>query len=74
MKRLTFAFLAIMLLPVTSAIAEETPRQQAERVQRESMAKALAEKARNDRIVEAQRAAERAARAKATPTATPKKK
>lgn len=44
------------------ASAELSPREQAERAAREAMARALAEKARNDAIVEKQRAAEKARR------------
>jgi len=55
------AFTTSQLLASQLALAELTPRQQAERVAQEAMARALAEKARNDAIVERQRAAEREA-------------
>ncbi len=63
MKIKIFLLSAVLLLPAGIAAAEETPRQQSERVVRESMAKAQADKARNDRIVDAQRAKEKAAKA-----------
>jgi hypothetical protein len=52
---------ATQLLLSQIAMAELTPREQAERAAQQAMARAMAEKARNDAIVERQRAAEREA-------------
>lgn len=56
-----FVGLASLVVAIPAS-AELSPREQAERVAREAMARALAEKARNDAIVERQRAAEKARR------------
>lgn len=63
MKILTIA--AIASLSITIAHAEDTPRQAAEKAVAQEMAKAQAQKARNDAIVAKQRAAEKAAKEKA---------
>jgi hypothetical protein len=75
MKILSAALCVSALLQISPiAFAEETPRDQAERVVRESMAKAQAEKARNDQIVAEKRAAEKKAKESPTPTPDPEKK
>ena len=62
MKLLIIA--VISSFSITVAHAEDTPRQAAEKAVAQSMAKAQAEKARNDAIVAKQRAAEKAAKEK----------
>ena len=57
-KTLTL-FCAFGLFVLSDLSYAETPREQAERIAREAMAKAKAEKEKNDRIVEKQRAEER---------------
>lgn len=52
------------------AHAEDTPRQAAEKAAAQEMAKAQAQKAKNDAIVAKQRAAEAAAKNKSTPASS----
>jgi hypothetical protein len=61
---------AVLIAAVPSLAQYEDPRKAAEQMTAQEMAKALAEKARNDEIVRQQRAAEAAAK-KPTPTPTP---
>ena len=55
---------ACLVLAFAVVHAEDTPAQQAEKVRQQAMAKALADKAKNDAIVAQQRAAEAAAKNK----------
>lgn len=64
-------FAQLGLATVVSAQVDEDPRAASERVVRESQAKAAAEKARNDQIVEQQRAAEREAARRARQSTSP---
>jgi hypothetical protein len=75
MKALSYLIgAALVALPAAASAQDEDPREAARKMTEQSMAKALAEKARNDAIVEKQREAERAAKAKAAkPTPTPPK-
>lgn len=62
-----FVVAAIAALSIAMAYAEDTPRQAAQKAVAQEMAKAQAQKARNDAIVAKQRAAEHAAKKKSKP-------
>lgn len=68
---LIFASLCQSILFGSAAADEASPREQANAAVREAMAKAQADKAKNDRIVEQQRAAEKAAKPTPSPSSTP---
>ena len=59
-----FLIAVIAFFSISFAHAEDTPRQAADKAVAQEMAKAQAQKARNDAIVAKQRAAEKAAKKK----------
>lgn len=65
-----FVIAAIASLSIAIVHAEDTPRQAADKAVAQEMAKAQAQKARNDAIVAKQRAAEKAAKQKSKPTSS----
>jgi hypothetical protein len=72
MQRLALGIIGAVLCASVPAIAQDDDaHRQAEQVAQQAMLKAQAEKARNDAIVEQQRAAERARRATPTPSPSP---
>lgn len=73
MKNLYYAIAVALLFSSGPVSAQyDDPREAARKAAEQSMAKARADKARNDAIVQQQRAAERAKARTPTPSLTPK--
>lgn len=65
-----FLVASIVSLSIAIAHAEDTPRQAANKAVAQEMAKAQAQKAKNDAIVAKQREAEKAAKKKSKPASS----